>query len=177
MNGTRGRARAAGLAAVVALLVPMGVGTPAAVASDGSAPARVLGVAPDWQERMLVRVNILRARAGVAPVRLCPALASSAAAHARDMASSGEFSHTGSAGEEFWERMASVGYRMRTGGENIAAGQRAPWEVMKQWRESPGHMAIITNPDVRHAGFAVAVASAGPYRTYWVQDFAAGGRC
>ena len=68
------------------------------------------------------------------------------------MAGSGVFSHLGSAGDQFWDRMASAGYRMRTSGENIAAGQRAPWEVMKAWRASPAHYAILTNPAVPARG-------------------------
>jgi uncharacterized protein YkwD len=130
-----------------------------------------------WQEHMLSRVNAVRVQAGVRPLRMCARLNASALMHAQDMASTGVFSHVGSAGDQFWDRMASAGYRMRASGENIAAGQGAPWEVMKAWRGSPAHYAILTDPAFRHAGFAMVTATTGPYRTYWVQDFAVGGRC
>ena len=170
--------RSAVAAALLALLAALTTGTPPAIASGGGAVARGdIVLRADWQERMLMRVNAVRAQAGVPALRMCPRLTASATSHAQDMAGSGVFSHLGSAGDQFWDRMASAGYRMRTSGENIAAGQRAPWEVMKAWRASPAHYAILTNPEFRHAGFAMAVATTGDYRTYWVQDFAAGGRC
>lgn len=177
MGWRRGWGRAVGAAALLALLV---AGTPAAAAdgsSDGQRQDGGVVLRAGWQEHMLSRVNAVRARAGVPPLLMCPRLNASARVHAQGMASSGVFSHVGTAGDQFWDRMASAGYRMRASGENIAAGQRAPWEVMKAWRGSAAHYAILTDPTFRHAGFAMATANTGPYRTYWVQDFAAGGRC
>jgi uncharacterized protein YkwD len=165
-------------AALIALLAATTTGPATATVSSGDGSQRGgIALRADWQERMLVRVNAVRAQAGVPPVRMCARLNTSALMHVQDMAGSGVFSHEGRAGDQFWDRMASAGYRMRTSGENIAAGQRAPWEVMKAWRASAAHYAILTNPAFRHVGFAMAVATTGNYRNYWVQDFAAGGRC
>lgn len=170
---------AAVAATLVALLATLTTSPATATGrtGDGSQQEGVVSLRADWQERMLNRVNAVRVQAGVPPLLMCTRLTASAAVHAQDMASSGVFDHVGTAGDQFWDRMASAGYRMRTSGENIAAGQRAPWEVMKAWRASPAHYAILTDPAFRHVGFAMAVASTGPYGTYWVQDFGAGGSC
>lgn len=63
-------------------------------------------------------------------------------------------------------------------GENAAAGQTSPMEVMTQWLRSPGHCANIMNPDYTHlaAGYGSALAyKVGPnatvYKDSWVQVF------
>jgi uncharacterized protein YkwD len=55
-------------------------------------------------------------------------------------------------------------------GENLAAGQQTPVEVMRVWLSSPSHREIILDPRWKEVG--VAVRSGGEYGLYWVQEFA-----
>lgn len=165
------------MAAAVLALLSTGTASTAAAADDGVANRQAVPVARGWPAQMLATVNDLRGRAGVAPLRLCPLLSSAARSHAREMARTGAFSHEGSSGDTFLDRMVAAGYRARTAGENLAAGQRTPTDAMAAWLASPAHYAVLTNPRFRHVGFALALAPTGEYRTFWVQDFAAGGRC
>ena len=128
-----------------------------------------------WQDEMLDRVNDVRARSGVAPLRLCLALTDAAQAHAVDMASRDYFSHDSVDGRTAGDRIEAAGYRGRTWGENIAAGYRDVAAVMTGWIESPGHYANLVRGAFTHIGLGRAEGNG--YGTYWVQDFGAGGDC
>ena len=166
------------LAAAAVLVMLSSVTASAGVAADdGIATRQGVVVSQGWRAQMLVGINDLRRSAGVPPLRLCSSLTMAARRHAREMATTGVFSHTGAAGDQFWDRIASVGYRMLSAGENIAAGQLTERDAMDAWRGSSAHYDVLTNPSFRHVGLGVAVASTGDYPVYWVQDFATGGRC
>jgi len=57
----------------------------------------------------------------------------------------------------------------RTGGENIACGQRTEAEVLRSWINSSGHRANILNRNFTHVGFGIAVAADGT--VYWCVNF------
>jgi uncharacterized protein YkwD len=164
-------------AAAVLVMLTSGTASARVAADDGIATRQGVVVSQGWRAQMLVGINDLRRSAGVAPLRLCASLTTAARKHAREMATTGVFSHTGAAGDQYWDRIASVGYRVRWAGENLAAGQLTERDALDAWRGSSAHYAVLTNPAFRHVGLAVAVASTGDYPVYWVQDFAAGGRC
>ena len=54
-------------------------------------------------------------------------------------------------------------------GENLAAGQATPAQVMADWMESAGHRANILEASFVELG--VGVRTGGTYGTYWVQEF------
>lgn len=56
-------------------------------------------------------------------------------------------------------------------GENIAAGQRSPKEVVKAWMDSPPHRQNILDPDFTHTGIGHVLGSHSEYPVYWVQIF------
>lgn len=56
-----------------------------------------------------------------------------------------------------------------TVGENIAAGQQTPAEVMNAWMNSQGHRENIMNSSFGQIG--VGVVKGGSYGIYWVQMF------
>jgi uncharacterized protein YkwD len=56
-----------------------------------------------------------------------------------------------------------------TAGENIAAGQTSPDQVMTSWMNSSGHRANILNSSFGHIGVGIVKNSAGTI--YWTQDF------
>jgi len=105
------------------------------------------------------------------PVRWNDALAEASRLHAEEMARYGYFSHNGRDGSEPWERIERAGYRYRSMGENIAAGQRSPEDVVAGWIGSPSHCANLMNPVFTEMGAAVAVNTRGALGRYWTQEF------
>lgn len=90
------------------------------------------------------------------------------------MAEHRHFSHKGKDGHRVAERALQAGYRWRRIGENIAAGQDTPEEVVAGWLSSPGHRANIMNSGVTEMGAAYAINRArATGRVYWTQVFAA----
>jgi uncharacterized protein YkwD len=124
-------------------------------------------------EREVVRlVNVERAKGRICGSDMKPAVASlqvegtltcAARLHARYMATSGDFAHTTRDGTTFVQRAVAAGYTGFAAGENIAAGQRNPDDVMTAWLNSPGHCSGIMsdNSDI----------GVGFYDNYWVQVF------
>lgn len=96
-------------------------------------------------------------------------LARAAQRHADDMASHNFMGHTGSDGSTMADRITDEGYAWSALGENVAAGQKTPNEVVSSWLSSPGHCANIMNPAFEHMG--AARAQGGSYGVVWAQTF------
>lgn len=147
---------------------------------------------PEWvafEGEVLRLTNLARARghdcdsAGrfgpSGPLVMNDRLRCAARVHSLYMASTGEFAHDESQnGSDPFERMASAGYEFSAAGENIAAGQRSPQEVVAGWLESDGHCANIMLPAYRElgVGFALGDGAALGFRgdaPYWTQAFGA----
>jgi uncharacterized protein YkwD len=107
------------------------------------------------------------------PLTLSAALTRAAAAHAADMAATGHMDHTGSDGSRAAERVSRVGYRWRTVGENVAAGQQDAAAVVQSWLESPGHCENLMGPQFTEMGVAFELAPRSELRILWAQVFAA----
>ena len=166
---TRPRTVAAALVAVLAATGVVGAGL------WGAPPATAL--TDDWGERMLAKVNAIRADAGVPPVRACATLDRSAGRYARAMARTGVVVHVQPDGTDPRDRMERAGYDAQLAGENLAGGQRTVVQVVRAWRASPTHYAVLVDPRLEHVGFGHAHDPDSRYRTYWVQHFGAGGSC
>jgi uncharacterized protein YkwD len=91
-------------------------------------------------------------------------LEEAARAHALDMVERDFFSHENPDGDEMADRVDAVGYAWSALGENIAAGQTTPEDVMASWMNSPGHCSNIMNPDFEEVGI-------GFYEDHWTQVF------
>jgi len=140
-----------------------------AAASTPTAP----GQAANFVQRVVDLTNQERARQGLPPLVLDSALSGSALAHNEDMADQGFFSHTGSSGSSVDQRIAAAGFHpLWAYGENIAAGQLTPEEVVEAWMNSEGHRANILSPGYSHIGAAYTYAPGTTYVHYWTQDFA-----
>jgi len=115
--------------------------------------------------------NAERGDAGVTALRVSNQLMQAAQLHAEQMARTGQMSHeiSGVRYPEPKDRLAAVGYRWGTYGENIAMGQTSAAAVMDSWMHSSGHRANILNGRFREIGVGVARDSAG--RRYYVQVF------
>lgn len=137
--------------------------------------------APAVARRVLELVNQARSqprRCGFRRFDAAPALARSEAlhsialAHARDMAARGVLTHAGQDGSTPAERVTRAGYRWRFTGENIAAGQPTPEQVVAGWLASPRHCANIMDPDFTEMGVGYAVEPASAKGIYWTQVLA-----
>jgi uncharacterized YkwD family protein/spore coat assembly protein SafA len=87
----------------------------------------------------------------------------------QDMRDRRYFSHTSPTYGDPFRMMRAFGIHFTAAGENIAAGQPTPAEVMRSWMNSTGHRSNILNRGYTQIG--VGFARGGPYGYYWTQDF------
>ncbi len=130
---------------------------------------------PEDSERMadqvLELVNLERAQQDLQPVVVNPALTKIAADYSCRLVTGKFFAHQDpESGYGPGERAIAGRYTFYAIGENLAAGQESPAEVMKVWMESTSHRRIILDPSWKEVG--IAVRFGGEYGTYWVQEFA-----
>lgn len=128
--------------------------------------------APDtlaaYQEEILRLVNAERTKAGVAPLTLNATLCTAAQLRARELPT--QFAHTRPDGTQCFTVLDQVGQNYRTAGENIAAGQTSPAQVMSDWMNSPGHRRNILDASFTQLGVGYLQTDSG-YGEYWVQLF------
>jgi uncharacterized protein YkwD len=137
--------------AVAATLVPPGA---------AAAPAS-LGSPAQFEAGVVARINAVRARSGLRPLRVSRELASAARHHAGDMARSGFCGHDSADGSPFRGRLLRFyarrpGWRLWSAAENVichARGLTAATAVAL-WLDSPGHRANILSPTWREVGVA-----------------------
>jgi len=161
------------LPAAVALLAVAGLAVAAPGASaatpcaDVDVQPAVLGV-----ERSAAAIGCLvdheRTVAGLGTLAVDPNVRIAAQRYAEDMATRGFFAHESPEGTDPGWRMRAAGFGWSAFGENIAAGQQTPREVMADWLASRGHCQNLMTPMFTVAGYGIALAGDGPY---WVQDF------
>ncbi|MEV0399645.1 CAP domain-containing protein [Actinoallomurus sp. NPDC050550] len=126
------------------------------------------GKAAQYAAQVLSITNSERAQHGCGALTINTKLARAAQGHSADMVARHFFDHTNPDGKGPGERLAAVGYPSAAWGENIAAGQQTPADVMGSWMNSPGHRANILNCGYHAIGIGVAFSSGTPY---WTQDF------
>lgn len=146
------------LAAALAAAAPM-----APSRADDAATATA-AISPE--AALIAAVNGERARSGLAPLAAETRLACAARAHARDLAVHRLFSHSGSDGGDLAGRLARAGYAYAMAAENLALAGPGTDEVVRLWRESPGHARNMNAADARAAGAAREHAADG--RFLWV---------
>lgn len=137
----------------------------------------------DWREAghsVLTLVNAARGQsrtcgkhrfAPAPPLRWNDKLAAAALAHSGDMAARNYFAHTDKDGATPADRVSRHHYQWRRTGENIAAGQGSPEQVVSGWLASPHHCANIMEPRFRDMGAAYVVNVQSDQTIYWAQEF------
>ena len=118
---------------------------------------------------MIELVNVERTSRNLSPLQSHNRLSDLAAVKSQDMADKGYFSHTSPTYGSPFDMMNEFDFKYRAAGENIAAGQRTPEEVVEGWMNSEGHRKNILNEQFTHIG--VGYVEGGSYRTYWTQLF------
>ncbi|WP_353947542.1 CAP domain-containing protein [Sporolactobacillus sp. Y61] len=123
-----------------------------------------------FEKKVVELTNQERTKAGLAPLKSGNAqLAKMARAKSQDMRDRNYFDHQSPTYGSPFDMMKKYGINYRAAGENIAAGQKTPEEVVQGWMNSPGHRANILNANFTTIG--VGFVEGGSYGTYWTQEF------
>lgn len=133
-----------------------------------------------FEDEVVRLVNIERAKEGLPPLEISYELTEIARQRSIDMANGLPFSHyhVDKYGNEYgdgiaFELMQERGIRYKWAGENIAAGQETPQDVVDAWMNSPGHRANILRPEFTSIGVGFTDETITDHDTYWTQIFAA----
>lgn len=122
-------------------------------------------------EKVLQLVNAARQKAGVPQLQLVEPLSKLAAWFSGDLAVQGQLTHKDRLGRELQDRFEAFGYsNFEAIGENIAAGQPTPEQVVTAWMKSPAHRANILSPAYSEIGISYSYAVSSKYKYYWVMD-------
>lgn len=144
---------------IIALLLALGVTSPAS--ADCAQPQSTQAL----KAEAMLGINGYRQSAGLAALSADSKLASSAQAHACDMARQGRHSHVGSNGSDLVRRLKSAGYRFRAAVENVGKFQSTT-KAADWWYKSSGHRANMLSSKIGDVGLGVALGKDGQY--YWV---------
>lgn len=137
--------------------------------SDGNKTETDRGEVSSYAQNILDLVNAERKKQGIPALELSNKLDNLAVMKAKDMVNKGYFDHTSPTYGSPFNMLQTYGVTYQSAGENIAAGQRTPQEVMNAWMNSSGHRANILNRNYTQLG--VGKATGGSYGVYWVQLF------
>jgi uncharacterized protein YkwD len=113
-------------------------------------------------------INAWRARKGLGPLALDPALSEEARARAAGVAAT----DTSTWGETPKITAASGGGAKRA--ERVSAGYRTLAEAFSGWRDSPQHNAVMLAPYGTRLGVAAVDRPGTKYRVYWCLIVAGG---
>jgi uncharacterized YkwD family protein/spore coat assembly protein SafA len=123
----------------------------------------------DVGQQVMDLTNEERAKNGLSPLTWNWQVARVARYKSSDMRNKNYFSHQSPTYGSPFSMLESFGVSYRSAGENIAAGQATPEEVVKAWMNSEGHRKNILNPGYTEIG--VGYTSGGSYGHYWTQMF------
>lgn len=125
-----------------------------AVAQAGVAPAAITEVGAAHANTILVKVNQLRAKLGLAPVTRYVQLDSVAQDWSEQMAARNVMQHRPDLGNHVpdgWVRVSeNVAWRSGPAGEDVGA------LLFEQWLNSPDHYVNMTDPNVNSIGIGLA---------------------
>jgi uncharacterized protein YkwD/uncharacterized membrane protein required for colicin V production len=122
----------------------------------------------DAEREMLVLVNAERAKAGIGPLTLEPAMVLVARAHSGDMLTRGYFSHVTPEGKTPTNRADAAEYAYHVYGENLAFSPNVSL-AHTGLMNSPGHRANILSPEYHKIG--IGIQDAGAYGLMVTQNF------
>jgi len=116
--------------------------------------------------QLLSLINGERAKAHLTPLTSNDSLALIADYHTSRMIDGNFFAHT-----DPYDRSTASGRAVKFDypylkiGENLAAGQETPQQVVAEWLASDAHRKVLLDPDFREAG--IGVLDGGRYGRYW----------
>ena len=122
-----------------------------------------------FEKQVVELTNQERTKRGLKPLAIDPQLSKMARDKSADMRDHHYFSHQSPTYGSPFDMMKKYGISYTTAGENIAAGQATPEDVVQAWMNSDGHRANILNPN--YTAIGVGYVKGGSYGSYWTQDF------
>lgn len=122
------------------------------------------------QAELIAGVNAERARHGLAPLTLNPALDKAAQMLACDNAARQSISHVSTDGSHLQHRLRHVGYRYRTATENTGRGFATAARAVEWWMHSPKHKQNILMRPTREIGVGIAMSGAPDSKLHWIID-------
>ena len=155
------------LAVVVTLVAALGMSSASALAA-GSNPARRIAAVNTLERQVLTEINVVRARRGLAALRMSRPLSAAADLHSRKMAQLGFFSHNSADGTSFWKRVQRFygwnGFRTWSVGENLlwSSPEIDAGGAVQMWMDSPGHRANLLSTQWREIGLSAVFVPAAP---------------
>ncbi|TMW70300.1 CAP domain-containing protein [Alteribacter natronophilus] len=121
-------------------------------------------------EQEVVRLtNEERTQRGLPELEIAEDVADVARDKSADMRDQGYFSHNSPTHGSPFDMMRSYGVDYNAAGENIAAGQQTPEQVVDAWMNSQGHRDNILSSSYTEIG--VGHVEGGQYGHYWTQMF------
>jgi uncharacterized protein YkwD len=122
-------------------------------------------VQPLNPQAALEAVNAFRAENGFKPLVLDARLSRAAAMQSEAQAERSWIGHYGFNGSTPKDRAERAGYHAKIASENVASGQKSFSDVLRFWKESPGHRSNLLRPNVTAIGVAMAKTKSG--HAYW----------
>ena len=116
-----------------------------------------------YAKQVVRLVNQERAKVGLPALTLDTTASKAAQVRAKEIRTS--FSHTRPNGSSCFTALKEAGVSYRTAGENIAAGQQTPEQVVAAWMNSEGHRKNILGS--QYTAIGVGYLEGG----YWTQFF------
>jgi uncharacterized protein YkwD len=152
---------------VLLVLLPAALAAVPSTAA-GPTPARSVSAANTLEAQVLVHLNEVRRRHGLAPLRLSAPLTAAADAHSGAMARFGFFAHDSRDGTAFWKRVRHFygpgGYSTWSVGENLlwSTGSLDAAAAVELWMKSAGHRRNILTARWREIGLSAVGARSAP---------------
>jgi uncharacterized protein YkwD len=137
-------------------------------------PAQQPAAVEPEEKKILDLVNVERARAGLAPLKISRRLTAAARGHSYDMAWRGYFSHLSADGIGPAQRIRGSGVQYAEVGENIYEDDYTDHRLTAQravqaWMQSPGHRQNMLSPRFDETGIGAVRTADGA--TYVTEDF------
>lgn len=123
----------------------------------------------EYEQEVVNLVNNEREKHKLQPLVIDSKVSKLARQKSEDMRDNNYYDHTSPTYGKPCDHMRKEKVKFGYCGENIAAGQKTPQDVMGAWMNSEGHRENILNPNYTHIG--VGYAEGGHYETYWTQQF------
>jgi uncharacterized protein YkwD len=126
--------------------------------------------ADSMRDRVWELLNNERTRNGLEPLARDAVLEAEAEQYACEMIYYDFFAHENPVtGSTLGDRAAAFEYDYWMIGENLAAGQTSPEQVVTDWMNSPGHRENMLQE--RYTEVGVGLREGGDYGLYWVLEF------
>lgn len=163
MAGCPGTGNPSGVTPIASMLVQN-------IPSDGTVCA-IPSNDDELRDRVIELVNLERTSRGLDPLTADPLLNQMSEDYCCEMIEGGFFAHDNPyTGEGPGQRAINAGYIYLAVGENLAAGQTSPEQVVADWMASTeGHRENILATQWREVG--VGVRTGGQYGVYWTLEF------